>query len=219
MPEHILILGATGASGIEFCFAALQQGHQLSLLVRSPQKLPPELSGNQNVTVIKGTFEDASILEQAVGCGAQIFVSFAGPTYGLKGTPVTDAMKLIFPMLVANHYKRAMVLGTCSYPSPEDKGGIKWKLSVALVKVIGGSAYQEFRGLGEFVASQDPAQLRWTLFRVPFLTNGDEAPVTASYTGTGDDGMFLSRKSMAKWVLNEMSEQSVQVGRTPVISN
>ncbi|OOQ86142.1 NmrA family protein [Penicillium brasilianum] len=158
-------------------------------------------------------------MEQAAGCGARIFVSFAGPTYGSKGTPVTEAMKLIFPMLVANHYKRAMVLGTCSYPSPQDKGGLKWKLSVALIKIIGGSAYEEFRGLGEFVASQDPTQLPWTLFRVPFLTNGAEAPVKASYTGHGDDGFFLSRRSMASWVLKEMDKDSVQVGKTPVISN
>jgi hypothetical protein len=128
-------------------------------------------------------------------------------------------MKLIFPMLVANNYKRAMVLGTCSYPSLRDKGGIKWKLSVALIKIIGGSAYEEFRGLGEFVASQDPTQLRWTFFRVPLLTNRAEAPVTASYTGHGDDGFFLSRRSMAIWVLKEMDQNSVQVGKTPVISN
>lgn len=112
-----------------------------------------------------------------------------------------------------------MVLGTCSYPSFRDKGGIKWKLSVALIKIIGGSAYEEFRGLGEFVASQDLKQLPWTLFRVPFLTNGSEAPVTAAYTGHGGDGFFLSRRSMARWVLNEMDRNSDQVGETPVISN
>ncbi|PIG88668.1 hypothetical protein AARAC_000513 [Aspergillus arachidicola] len=219
MSEHILVFGATGPSGTEFCSAALQQGHRLSLFVRNPQKLPLEISGNPNVTVIHGTFEDVTKMEQAAGCGARIFVSFAGPTYGSKGTPVTEAIKLIFPMLVANKYKRAMVLGTCSYPSPLDKGAIKWKLSVALIKIIGGSAYEEFRGLGEFVASQDPAQLQWTLFRVPFLTNGAEAPVTATYTGHGDDGFFLSRRSMASWVLKEMDTDSVQVGKTPVISN
>ncbi|KAE8312105.1 hypothetical protein BDV41DRAFT_307527 [Aspergillus transmontanensis] len=219
MFEHILVFGATGPSGTEFCSAALEQGHQLSLFVRNPQKLPLELSGNPNVTVIHGTFEDVTKMEQAVGCGARIFVPFAGPIYGSKGTPVTEAIKLIFPMLVANNYKRAMVLGTCSYPSPRDIGGIKWKLSVALIKIIGGSVYEEFRGLGEFVASQDATQLQWTLFRAPFLTNGAEAPVTATHTGHDDDSFFLSRKSMASWVLKEMDTNSVQVGKTPVISN
>lgn len=128
-------------------------------------------------------------------------------------------MKRIFPILVASHYERAMVLGTCSYPAPLDKGGLKWKASVILIKMIGGSAYDEFKGLGEFVASQDVSQLKWTLFRVPFLNNGPNAPVTASYTGTGDDGMFLSRKSLAIWVLDHIAGDSEWVGKAPVLSS
>ncbi|KAJ5110372.1 hypothetical protein N7532_000907 [Penicillium argentinense] len=164
MPEHILIFGATGLSGIEFCFSALQQGHQLTLLVRSPHKLPREIASNVNVTVIEGTFEDVKKLEQAAGAGPQIFISFAGPPGMSKGTHITNAMKLIFPMLVANKYKRAMVLGTCSYPAPQDK-------------------------------------------------------VNATYTGYGDDGLFLSRKGMVRWVLQEMCEDSPWVGKAPAISN
>jgi hypothetical protein len=128
-------------------------------------------------------------------------------------------MKRIFPILVANDYKRALVLGTCSFPAPQDKGALKWKASVILVKIIGGSAYDEFKGLGAFVASQDTSQLKWTLFRVPFLNNGPDAPVTASYTGTGSDGMFLSRKSLATWISDQISEDSDWVGKAPVLSN
>lgn len=128
-------------------------------------------------------------------------------------------MKLLFPLLMANNFKRAMVLGTCSYPAPENRGGLKWKASVVLIKIIGGSAYEEFHGLGAFVASQDVSQLKWTLFRVPFLGSGAAAPVKATYTGSGEDGMFLSRKSMVAWVLQEIGEDSTWIGRTPVISN
>ena len=46
--------------------------------------------------------------------------------------------------------KRAMILGTCSYPALEDKGGLKWKVFVVLLKIIGGSAYEEFNSLGVF---------------------------------------------------------------------
>lgn len=112
-----------------------------------------------------------------------------------------------------------MVLGTCSFTAPQDKGALKWKASIVLVKLIGGSAYDEFKGLGEFVTSQDVSQLKWTFFRVPFLNNGPVAPVTASYTGTGNDGMFLSRASLAAWVCDHVSEDSEWVGKSPVLSN
>jgi hypothetical protein len=81
-------------------------------------------------------------------------------------------MKRRFPILVASHYKRAMVIGTYPYPAPLDNGSLKWKASVVLIKIIGGSAYDEFTGPGEFVASQDVSQLKWTLFGVPFLNDG-----------------------------------------------
>lgn len=112
-----------------------------------------------------------------------------------------------------------MVLGTCSYPAPEDKGAWKWKVSVVFVKIIGGSAYEEFHGLGKLVSSYDARELKWTLFRVPFLGNGDAAPVVATYTGSGEDGMFLSRKSIVAWTLQEMGQDSEWIGKTPVLCN
>jgi hypothetical protein len=120
-------------------------------------------------------------------------------------------MKRIFPILVANHYKRAMVLGTCSFPARQDKGALKWKASTLLIKIIGGSAYDEFKGLGVFVTSQDISQLKWTLFRVPFLNNGPKA--------AGSDGMFLSRASLAAWVIDQISEDSDWVAKSPLLSN
>lgn len=128
-------------------------------------------------------------------------------------------MKEIFPLLIAHQYERAMVLCTPSYPAPQDEGAIKWRLSVAAIKVIGGSAFDEFHGLGSFVANQDISQLKWTVFRVPFLGNGPEKPVNATYTGSGTDGMFLSRKSLAGWVLKEMNVDSQWIGEAPVLSN
>lgn len=67
--------------------------------------------------------------------------------------------------------------------------------------------------------SQDVSQLKWTLFRVGFLTNGPAAPVIATHTGSGKDGLKISRKSIAAWVLKELGEDSPFVGKTPYISN
>jgi hypothetical protein len=61
-------------------------GHKLTLYVRSPSKVPKDISDNENVTIIQGTLEDEEGLKKAATSGASIFVSFAGPTYGSKGT-------------------------------------------------------------------------------------------------------------------------------------
>lgn len=128
-------------------------------------------------------------------------------------------MKQIFPILVSHNYQRAMILSTFSFPSPHDKPSLKWKAPIALIKLIAGSAYREFNGLGSYVTSQDVTQLKWTLFRVPFLTNSPDIPVVATYLGSGKDGMLLSRKSLATWILKEMSEDSEWIGKEPFLSN
>ncbi|KAF4769999.1 hypothetical protein N7455_006343 [Penicillium solitum] len=148
-----------------------------------------------------------SSFQLAATSGPTVFVSFAGPIGSLKGTPVTDATKRIFPILVAHHYKRAMVLGTPSFTAPQDKA------SVVRIKLIASSAYDEFKGLGEFVTPRDVSQLKWTLFGVPLLTNGSVVPVTATYTGTDSDGMFLSRASLAAWISDHISEDSDWAGK------
>lgn len=61
------------------------------------------------------------------------------------------------------------------------------------------------------------------MFRVLFLGNGDAKEVTATYTGSGKDGLFLSRKSIVGWVLGEMGEgegeESRWIGKCPVLCN
>jgi putative NADH-flavin reductase len=75
-----------GPSGLEFCKAALTQGHSLTLYVRSPDKLPAEITENANVSVVKGSLEDVPTFQQAATSGPTVFVSFAGPTSNSKGT-------------------------------------------------------------------------------------------------------------------------------------
>lgn len=75
-----------GPSGLEFCNAALAEGHQLTLYVRSPDKLPASVASSGKVTVIEGALEDKMSLERAIASGATIFVSFAGPVSSSQGT-------------------------------------------------------------------------------------------------------------------------------------
>jgi hypothetical protein len=67
-------------------------------------------------------------------------------------------------------------------------------------------------------ANEKQTKIPWTLFRVGFLGNGPAKPVTASYTGSGQDGIQITRKSIATWVLSNIESEKF-VGKCPVISN
>jgi hypothetical protein len=79
--------------------------------------------------------------------------------------------------------------------------------------------YGEMISVGEYVTSL-PAEddIKWTLFRVGGLTNGEKLPVEATFLGTGKDGMWISRASVAEWVMEEAIQEK-WVRRIPYICN
>lgn len=50
---RFLIVGATGASGLPLVRQALESGHHVTVLIRSPEKLPEDL--RDKVTIVQGT--------------------------------------------------------------------------------------------------------------------------------------------------------------------
>ena len=57
-----------------------------------------------------------------------------------------------------------------------------------------------------------------SLSRVPFLTNGAAKPPVATIVGSGEDGLLLSRKSLAVWLLKELAEGK-WIGKAPAVSS
>lgn len=88
--HHFLLLGGTGLCGLVFVRTALEAGHTLTLYMRTPSKIPSDLSSNPQLHVIEGALEDESGLRKAAGCGADIFVSLAGPTLGKREGTVSS---------------------------------------------------------------------------------------------------------------------------------
>ena len=82
--HHILLIGGTGICGLIFTRAALEAGHKLTLYVRTPSKIPTELSSNANLAVMQGELGDVEGLKNAAACGADVFISLAGPTLGKR---------------------------------------------------------------------------------------------------------------------------------------
>ena len=90
---HILLLGATGPSGLVFLEEALRSGNEITIYARSPQKLPEDVRNNSQVHVVQGEFSDMDGVRTALGYGATVLVSFAGPALpNYKGTVCTLLM-------------------------------------------------------------------------------------------------------------------------------
>ncbi|KAK5058798.1 hypothetical protein LTR84_011062 [Exophiala bonariae] len=221
MTTHILVLGATGPSGLDFVHAALREGHTLTLYLRNAAKLPTEVKGNALVTVIQGQLDDQASLEKAASCGSQSVVSFLGPVIGggPKNAPsILQGYENLVPKLIAHDFKRGLFLSTPSYNSPEDSWAPGWYLIISLLWLTLNWAYRDVVGFSTYIASQPVDKLRWTLFRVPNLRSGPARPVVTTFKGKDRFNWNLERKALAEWVLLEL-KQDRWIGRAPVLYN
>jgi NAD dependent epimerase/dehydratase family enzyme len=82
--HHILLLSGTGICDQIFTEAALSAGHKLTIYCRSSSKIPTPLLSHQNLDVIQGELANEEGLKEASACGADVFISLAGPTLGKK---------------------------------------------------------------------------------------------------------------------------------------
>lgn len=82
--HHVLVIGGTGLCGLLFVRAALEAGYEVTVYARTPSKIPDDLTSNPRLHTIQGEFEDEEGLKKAAACGADIFISFAGPTLGRR---------------------------------------------------------------------------------------------------------------------------------------
>ncbi len=78
---RVVILGATGPSGILLIEEALTAKHIIVVYARSPQKLPAHLNKHPDTTIIKGELEDPKALDTAL-TGADAVLSALGPSCG-----------------------------------------------------------------------------------------------------------------------------------------
>ncbi|KAJ5414332.1 hypothetical protein N7509_000959 [Penicillium cosmopolitanum] len=183
---HFLVLGATG--------------HTLTLFVRSRSKVPTKVADNKKVAIIEGTLEDEDTLDEVSRCGADTFVSFAGPPVGNQGThyrlktltiagslkALTNGYRALIPKLVSQGIKRVLVLCTPSYKGTSDVASFKWRLGEWTMKAIPSTRgqYGEMIHVGAYITTL-PAEdgIKWTLFRVGGLTNGEDAPSERNFLG------------------------------------
>ncbi|KAF2498829.1 NAD(P)-binding protein [Lophium mytilinum] len=227
--QNLLVLGATGGTGLAFIKEALIHASKpnLTLLVRTPSRLPQEYLDDSHITVVKGELNDRIVVDNALQ-GVTAVISFLGPYMTLKATllrdtstPIADSLPTLFAAMRSANITRILALSTpTGLPQPvlETKPWSWWAAGWFIYLVVPqGNA--EMTKIGSLVSGQH--DLEWTVFRVPSLTNGSaEKVVEAGYLGAKEFAVTaeLTRGSLARWVLAEV-EGREWVGRAPAVAN
>jgi hypothetical protein len=105
----ILVAGASGATGRKLVEQLLINGHDVKVVVRSPEKLPESWKGNQKLELITANIlalSDKEMMDHVRGCDA--IASCLGHNLNLKGVYgkprrlVTDATRNLCDAIKAN---------------------------------------------------------------------------------------------------------------------
>lgn len=102
---HILLLGATGRVGSHVLAQALQEGHQVTALVRSPEKIR---SHHENLTIVQGNVLTQEDLLRGIH-GTEVVIS----ALNTDGTStLSDSTPLLIDAMYSEGVQRIITVGT-----------------------------------------------------------------------------------------------------------
>lgn len=198
--QLLLIIGATGPTGIEICKQAVQAGMKVRVLVRTPSRLPDEL--RSSLEVIKGDVLDSQVLAESMR-GVSAVVSALGTP--LQRAPVTllscGSQNIMQAMRQARVHRLLCITGMGAGDS-RGHGGFLYDRVILplLLKQI----YLDKDRQEQLVRE---SELDWTLIRPAFLTNGAQTGQYRCLTRfePRDRMGKISRADVAHYVVRELS--------------
>ena len=218
----LTIFAATGGIGRQILEQSLDAGHDVTVVVRNPQKLPGELPGQVRVVTADLGDPDPATLKLAVE-GAGAVLSGLGATSNSEAGIATQGTRAIVAAMKVTGTRRIIVVSAApigTVPSPGQPnppkhdpgdGFIMQHLLSPLTKAAFRKHYADLAQMEDVLRGSD---LDWTAVRPPRLTG---KPLTGTYrTAHGRNlrrGAFISRADVAHYMLRAL-EQPVTIRQT-----
>lgn len=207
----LTIFGGTGRTGKHVVQQALDAGHTVTVLARTPAKLGID---HPALTVVQGDIADATKVAEAVR-GSDAVISALGPANNKPEYTITTGTRHIIDAMKAAGVRRLIVSAGAGVGDPNDKPQFINHVISFMLDVVSKNVVEDMRRV---VALVRESGLDWTIVRVPMLTD-DAASGTIREGWVGvNTGARLSRADMAAYMLKQVG--SAQFSRqAPMISN
>ena len=192
--KHLLVLGATGATGQLVVSQALAAGHSVTALVRSPEKIT---TTHPNLTVIKGQPTDPADVGRAIA-GTDAVISTLG---AMKGTLMTDTTRALLSSMEERDTRPIVVMST--FAAARDRLTAPAK---ALTGLMMGAPIKDRTAAEELLRRSGR---RYVVAHATLLTNG---PATGSAKVVPEGTRVsmrnkVSRADVATWLLQAATEE------------
>ncbi|MGB8000760.1 MAG: SDR family oxidoreductase [Anaerobacillus sp.] len=194
---RILLLGATGRVGSDVLRLSVADHHDVTVLVRSPNKLEIK----EGISIVDGNVLDQERLNQATE-GVDVVVSALGTD---KSTVLSESTPLIINAMKKNNVKRIVTVGTAGIlRSRTEPSLFRYESSESRRKTT--RAAEEHRKMYEMLTESG---LDWTIVCPTYLPDG---PASGQYRTNEEflpeDGREISVGDTAHFVYQELKESN-----------
>ena len=205
----ITLFGATGGTGSHVLKGALDAGHTVTTLVRTPAKLTLT---HPLLTIIQGDITKPQQVADAVA-GADAVISTLGPANNRPTFTISAGMKNILTAMKQHGVKRLIATAGAGVGNPQDQAGGFDKFMNILLRAFSKYVVLDMEQVAAMVRE---SSLDWTIARAPMLLDqpGTGKP-TGRYLGPGFNPR-LPREDFAAFILTEL-EKGEWVQRAPVV--
>lgn len=207
----LLVLGATGPTGLQIVRQALAQGHQVTAFVRDPAKLP---FSDKNLRVVTGSLPgDTRALEETLR-GHDAVISSLGLHNALKARHFSENnMRVLVPAMQKQGVRRLIIVSANGVGDTHRHSPLLPRIMYRLLLT---DIFAD-KQAGEALVRA--SSLDWTIAYPTLLTNG---PRTGNYRAAERlelKGMpRISRADVADFVLRQLDERAF-LKKGAVISN
>lgn len=207
---QIAVFGGTGRTGIPLIQQALEAGHTIVALVRTPSKMPVH---DERLTLVQGDVMNAADVDKMVQSSDAV-ISVIGHTKGSPKDVQTVAMKNILAAMSKYSVKRLVSLTGAGVAVPQDKPKFINHVITFLLKLLSADVLTD--AVHHYEVLQSSA-LDWIVVRGPMLTEG---PHTGKYrigwVGV-NTGTRISRADVADFILKQLTDDTY-LRQAPMIS-
>jgi uncharacterized protein YbjT (DUF2867 family) len=207
----LAVFGATGLTGGLVLSQALEQGHEVTALVRDPTRV--SLS-HPRLTVLGGSPTDAGDVERCVqGADAVIHcLGIGGKGDGGPTTLVSDSVQVVLDAMMKHDVPRIVCMSNVGAG-----GSGTWFANRVVIPIF-------LRWLLPILEDKDrmeealrASSVEWVSVRLPNIVEGPEKPLRLSKDGRGI-GLSITAASTARYLLQQVTA-SEWVRSAPSISN
>src|SRR5438874_638202 len=184
---RILIIGATGRTGRELVRQALEQGHQVTALVRKPKKMKVE---HANLRVVKGNVRDYDSIESAMRGQSAVLCALGTKRFFFPNRVVSNGTANILRAMKSCGVPRLVCESSLGIGKSVGRLGLLYTIFVVPL-ILPFIFYDKVRQEKLIEESETD----WVIVRPAVLTN---APARAKYRHGRQVGNYVLTKRIAR---------------------